>query len=155
MNELERQVFEMVLTEEERAVWNRRLIGDYISPDALWACTTCGACMQECPVNIEHVPAIVAMRQSLVMMEASFNEESSLLPTVYANLETNAVPWGGMAQSDRAAWAEDLGIKSAAEDSTMDVLFGLAVPEVTMNEQNVSPGRLQSLCSMPALNFAS
>lgn len=123
MNELERQVFEMVLTEEERAVWNRRLIGDYISPDALWACTTCGACMQECPVNIEHVPAIVAMRQSLVMMEASFNEESSLLPTVYANLETNAVPWGGMAQSDRAAWAEDLGIKSAAEDSTMDVLF--------------------------------
>lgn len=123
MNELERQVFEMVLTEEERAVWNRRLIGDYISPDALWACTTCGACMQECPVNIEHVPAIVAMRQSLVMMEASFNEESSLLPNVYSNLETNAVPWGGMAQSDRAAWAEDLGIKSAAEDSTMDVLF--------------------------------
>lgn len=123
MDENERCVFEMVFTEEERAVWNRRLIRDYISPDALWACTTCGACMQECPVNIEHVPAIVAMRQSLVMMEASFNEESSLLPNVYSNLETNAVPWGGMAQSDRAAWAEGLGIKSAAEDSTMDVLF--------------------------------
>ncbi|MCX7936714.1 MAG: (Fe-S)-binding protein [Chlorobi bacterium] len=123
MNELERQVFETVFTEQEREIWNRRLIGDYISPDALWACTTCGACMQECPVNIEHVPAIVAMRQSLVMMEASFNDESSLLPTVYSNLETNAVPWGGMAHSDRAAWAEGLGIKTAAEDSTMEVLL--------------------------------
>ncbi|MDW8074242.1 MAG: (Fe-S)-binding protein [Bacteroidota bacterium] len=123
MNELERQVFETVFTEQEREIWNRRLIGDYISPDALWACTTCGACMQECPVNIEHVPAIVAMRQSLVMMEASFNDESSLLPTVYSNLETNAVPWGGMAHSDRAAWAEGLGIKTAAENSTMEVLL--------------------------------
>ncbi|MCX7929259.1 MAG: heterodisulfide reductase-related iron-sulfur binding cluster [Chlorobi bacterium] len=123
MNELERQVFETVFTEHERTIWDRRLIGDYISPDALWACTTCGACMQECPVNIEHVPAIVAMRQSLVMMDASFNEEASLLPNVYSNLETNAVPWGGMSHSDRAAWAEGLGIKTAAEDSTMEVLF--------------------------------
>lgn len=123
MNELERAVFETVFTAEERAIWDRRLVGDYIPPEALWACTTCGACMQECPVNIEHVPAIVAMRQALVMMEASFTDESSLLPNVYSNLETNAVPWGGMAQSDRAAWAEGLGIKTAAEDSSMEVLF--------------------------------
>jgi Fe-S oxidoreductase len=123
MNTLEQEVFEMVFTDEERAVWQKRLVGDYISPDALWACTTCGACMQECPVNIEHVPAIVGMRQALVMMEASFNDESALLPNVYSNLETNAVPWGGMSHSDRAAWAEGLSIKTAAEDSDMEVLF--------------------------------
>jgi len=123
MSALEQQVFQMVFTEEEQALWQKRLVGDYISPDALWACTTCGACMQECPVNIEHVPAIVGMRQALVMMEASFNDESSLLPNVYANLETNSVPWGGMSHSDRAAWAEGLPIKTAAEDSTMEVLF--------------------------------
>jgi len=123
MTELERTVFETVFNEEERAVWNRRLVGDYIAQEALWACTTCGACMQECPVNIEHVPAIVGMRQALVMMEASFTEESALLPNVYSNLETNAVPWGGMAHADRAAWAEGIGIKTAAEDSTMEVLF--------------------------------
>jgi Fe-S oxidoreductase len=123
MNTLEQEVFEMVFTDEERAVWQKRLVGDYISPDALWACTTCGACMQECPVNIEHVPAIVGMRQAMVMMEASFNDESALLPNVYSNLETNAVPWGGMSHSDRAAWAEGLSIKTAAEDSDMEVLF--------------------------------
>lgn len=111
------------LTEQEQAVWDKKLIGDYVSPDALWACTTCGACMQECPVNIEHVPAIVGMRRSMVMMESAFNEESALLPDIYGNMETNAVPWGGFAQADRAQWAEGLGIKTAAEDATMDVLF--------------------------------
>jgi Fe-S oxidoreductase len=111
------------LTEAEQAVWDKKLIGDYINPDALWACTTCGACMQECPVNIEHVPAIVGMRRSMVMMESAFNEEAALLPDIYGNMETNAVPWGGFAQADRANWAEGMGIKTAAEDATMEVLF--------------------------------
>lgn len=111
------------LTTEEQAVWDKKLIGDYVSPDALWACTTCGACMQECPVNIEHVPAIVGMRRSMVMMESQFNEESALMPDIYGNMETNSVPWGGFGQSDRANWAEGLGIKTAAEDASMDVLF--------------------------------
>lgn len=111
------------LTAEEEAVWNRKLIGDYVLPDALWACTTCGACMQECPVNIEHVPAIVGMRRSMVMMESSFNDEAAFLPNVYGNMETNAVPWGGFAQADRAAWAEGTGVRTAAEDPDMDVLF--------------------------------
>lgn len=111
------------LQEHEQALWDKKLVGDYISQDALWACTTCGACMQECPVNIEHVPAIVGMRRSMVMMESQFNEESALLPDVYGNMETNAVPWGGFSQADRANWTEGMGIQTAAEDPTMDVLF--------------------------------
>ena len=111
------------LTEAEQAVMDKKLIGDYVSPDALWACTTCGACMQECPVNIEHVPAIVGMRRSMVMMESQFNEEAALLPDIYGNMENNAVPWGGFAQADRANWAEGMGIKTAADDAEMEVLF--------------------------------
>lgn len=111
------------LTADEQAVWDKKLIGDYINPDALWACTTCGACMQECPVNIEHVPAIVGMRRSMVMMESMFNDESALLPDIYGNMETNSVPWGGFGQADRANWAEGMGIKTAAEDASMEVLF--------------------------------
>lgn len=111
------------LTADEQAVWDKKLIGDYVSPDALWACTTCGACMQECPVNIEHVPAIVGMRRSMVMMESQFNDESALLPDIYGNMETNSVPWGGFGQADRANWAEGMGIKTAAEDASMEVLF--------------------------------
>jgi len=111
------------LSAEEQTTWNKKLIGDYVDPDALWACTTCGACMEECPVNIEHVPAIVGMRRSMVMMESQFNEESALLPDVYGNMETNSVPWGGFGHADRANWAEGMGIKTAAEDSSMEVLF--------------------------------
>ncbi len=122
-DETERQIFESTLNEQEREVWNKKLIGDYISPDALWACTTCGACMQECPVNIEHVPAIVGMRRSMVMMEAAFNDESALLPDIFSNIENNGVPWGGMSADDRAAWTEGMDIKTAAEDSQMEVLF--------------------------------
>lgn len=111
------------LTQEEQAIWDKKLIGDYVNPDALWACTSCAACMEECPVNIEHVPAIVGMRRSMVMMESAFNEESALLPDIYGNMETNSVPWGGFAAADRANWAEGLGIQTAAEDSDMEVLF--------------------------------
>lgn len=111
------------LTAAEQVIWDKKLIGDYVNPDALWACTTCGACMQECPVNIEHVPAIVGMRRSMVMMESMFNDESALLPDIYGNMETNAVPWGGFSQSDRANWAEGMNVKTAAEDASMEVLF--------------------------------
>ncbi|MFN6113526.1 MAG: (Fe-S)-binding protein, partial [Bacteroidota bacterium] len=85
--------------------------------------TTGGACMQECPVNIEHLRALVVMRRSMVMMESQFNDESALLPDIYGNMETNAVPWGGFGQADRANWADGMGIKTAAEDASMEVLF--------------------------------
>ncbi len=119
----ESQLFSILLNEDEQNIWNKKLVGDYVNPDALWACTTCAACMQECPVNIEHVPAIVGMRRSMVMMESSFNEESALLPDIYGNMETNSVPWGGFSEQDRANWTDGKGIKTAAEDPEMDVLF--------------------------------
>ncbi len=122
-DDVERGIFESTLNESERELWSKKLIGDYVSADALWACTTCGACMQECPVNIEHVPAIVGMRRSMVMMESSFNHEAELLPDIFSNIENNGVPWGGMAADDRAAWTEGMDIKTAAEDAEMDVLF--------------------------------
>lgn len=121
--EVQQGIFDRILTPDEQTVWNKKLIGDYVNPDALWACTTCGACMQECPVNIEHVPAIVGMRRSMVMMESSFNDEAALLPDIFGNMETNGVPWGGFSDSDRANWTEGTTVKTAAEDPEMEVLF--------------------------------
>ncbi len=105
---------EIALASDEKS-----LIGDYISKEALWQCTTCGACMRECPVMIEHVPAIVGMRRSLVMMEADFPAEAQV---ALDNLETNATPWAFSA-AERADWAEGLDIKTVAEDPELDVLF--------------------------------
>ena len=68
---------------------------------ALWACTTCGACMEVCPVYIEHVGEIIEMRRYLVQMEARFPEE---LLGLFENTEQRSNPWG-IAPADRAKWA--------------------------------------------------
>ncbi len=108
------------LTPQEQALLQKRFVGDYIPPEALWQCTTCGACMQECPVMIEHVPVIVELRRGLVMMEANFPGE---LQSAYGNLEINATPWA-FAAADRAAWAAGLPIKTLADDHTdYELLF--------------------------------
>ena len=75
-----------------------------IDPDVLWSCTTCGACVEQCPVDIEHVDHIVEMRRHQVLMESAFPTE---LGGLFRNLENKANPWG-MRQSTRLDWAKDL-----------------------------------------------
>ena len=78
--------------------------GAVLDSDVLWSCTTCGACVEQCPVDIEHVDHIVDMRRYQVLMESAFPEEAGIMLT---NLEHAADPWGrGAAQ--RLRWAEPL-----------------------------------------------
>ncbi len=107
------------LTSDEQAIIDKKLIGDYIPVEALWQCTTCGACQQECPVMIEHVPAIVEMRRSLVLMEANFPPE---VQPAFGNMENNYTPWA-FSSSERADWAEGTGVQTVAENADFDVLF--------------------------------
>jgi Fe-S oxidoreductase len=107
------------LSENNRVILDKKFIGDYENIEAIWQCTTCGACMQECPINIEHVPVIVGMRRSLVMMESNFPQE---IQPAMASLENNATPWA-FSSAERADWAAGLDIKTAAENPDFDVLF--------------------------------
>ncbi|MBK6963654.1 MAG: (Fe-S)-binding protein [Bacteroidales bacterium] len=86
---------------------NKSLLRDYISEEELWACTTCNACAQECPVNINHPTLIVDMRRYLVMEESS---APSGLKTMFANIENNGAPWQ-YSPEDRLLWAENLEMK--------------------------------------------
>ena len=97
----------------------RKLVHDFITPEELWACTTCMACVQECPVNIEHVDAIVDMRRDLVLMESAFPPE---VQVVFRNLENNFTPWAFSA-SNRADWAEGMNIPRMADGGEPEVLF--------------------------------
>lgn len=96
-----------------------KLIGDVVSQEELWACTTCGACMEACPLEIEHIPAIVDMRRYLAMTESSFPEEAA---TTFGNLETQSNPWG-MDNGTRGDWARGTGVTTMAEKSDVDYLF--------------------------------
>ena len=75
-----------------------------IDNDVLWSCTTCGACVNQCPVDIEHIDHIVDMRRNQVMIESSFPSE---LNGLFKNLESKGNPWG-MNASSRNAWIEEV-----------------------------------------------
>ena len=87
------------------------LVPGVIDEEVVWACTTCGACMQECPVDIEHVDTIVDLRRNLVMAESRFPAEAGAL---LRSLEGSGNPWG-MPQTQRADWAEGLGVRVVGE----------------------------------------
>ncbi|HET6667919.1 MAG TPA: (Fe-S)-binding protein [Intrasporangium sp.] len=78
--------------------------GAVIDDDVIWSCTTCGACVEQCPVDIEHVDAIVDMRRYKNLIESAFPSE---LGGLFKNLEKNANPWG-LAPRLRMDWAKDL-----------------------------------------------
>jgi len=82
---------------------SRSLLDDFIKREELWACTTCNACIEACPVNIDPMSIIVEMRRYLVMEESA---ASPSLNTMMTNIENNAAPWA-YAQADRANWINE------------------------------------------------
>ena len=92
---------------EEDGVAAKRLVPDVIEEDVLWSCTTCGACVEQCPVDIEHVDTILDMRRYEVLMEARFPTEAG---TMLRNIENRGDPWG-LGQSQRLDWTEGLGFE--------------------------------------------
>jgi Fe-S oxidoreductase len=92
--------------------YTRPLVGDaasfgVIDPDVLWSCTTCGACVEQCPVDIEHIDHIVDMRRYQVLIESSFPSEAG---TMLRNLENKGNPWG-LPSKNREDWATEVGFE--------------------------------------------
>ncbi|MGA7419894.1 MAG: (Fe-S)-binding protein [Acidimicrobiales bacterium] len=80
------------------------LVPSVIDPDVLWSCTTCGACVEECPVDIEHIDTIVDMRRYEVLMESRFPTEAGLM---LRNIENQGDPWG-LGAAKRIDWTQSL-----------------------------------------------
>ena len=91
-----------------------------IGKDVLWSCTTCRACQEICPAAIEHVGKIVELRRSMVLMEGDFPGEEVM--AAMEATEVNGNPFG-IGYAERGDWAENLGIKTLAEDAEVDVLY--------------------------------
>jgi Fe-S oxidoreductase len=95
----------------------RPLVGDeaangVIHPDVIWSCTNCGACVEECPVDIEHIDHIAGMRRHQVLIESAFPAEAS---TLLKNLENRGNPWG-MSEDRRAEWITELDFEVPVVD---------------------------------------
>lgn len=93
---------------------------DIFSNDALWSCTTCRACEEICPASIEHVNKIVELRRSMVLMEGEFPGEEVMASM--EQTEVNGNPFG-IGYASRGDWASELGVRTLAEESDIDVLY--------------------------------
>ncbi len=95
------------------------LLGGVIDDETLWACTSCGACEEACPVMIDYVDKIIAMRQGLVMTESRMPKE---LEQAFKSLEVNSNPWG-FGKNTRADWADGLDIKLWDKENPTEYLY--------------------------------
>lgn len=107
------------LTKVHRGEETRRMVGEVITEDVLWSCTTCGACHEACPVLIEPIPKILDMRRHLVMEEATFPEQ---MQETLRNLETRGHPYKGVS-AGRIDWAKGLRIAEASKLKEVDLLY--------------------------------
>ncbi|HEY7966586.1 MAG TPA: (Fe-S)-binding protein [Solirubrobacteraceae bacterium] len=99
-----------LLAAERGAFEGPPLVGGAVTDEVVWDCVTCGACVQACPVSIEHVDHIVDLRRHLVMVESRFPPEAE---PMMRDVERASNPWG-RAQSERGGWADGLGVRVLA-----------------------------------------
>jgi len=83
------------------------IVPNAVIDDVVWDCVTCGACVQECPVGIEHIDHVIDLRRNLVMVESRFPDEAG---TMLRDVDRTSNPWG-KPQADRMQWAEGLGVR--------------------------------------------
>jgi Fe-S oxidoreductase len=97
----------------------KKLLGEVVSEEEVWDCTTCGACMEVCPMLNEHIAKIMGLRQFGVLMESRFPDE---FQTLYRGLENQGNPWGINADT-RSDWAKDLEIPLISTKGETDILL--------------------------------
>lgn len=90
-----------------------------VTQDVIWSCTSCRACEEACPVNIEQTNLIFETRKNLVLMESKFPAE---MQTVFRNMENNFTPWA-FGSDTRADWCRGMGVKEMADHPTAEVLY--------------------------------
>jgi len=103
----------------------KALIGEVVTEDEIWACTTCRACQEMCPVYNEHIDKIIDLRRNLVLEQASIPETAE---GALRSIEARGHPWRGTTLS-RTDWAEGLEIKTLADDSDVDILYWVGCTE--------------------------
>ncbi len=132
------------------------LAGGVIDPDVLWSCVTCGACVQQCPVDIEHVDHIVDMRRYQVLIESAFPNE---LNGLFKNLEKNANPWG-VSPRQRLEWAKGLDfpvpqVGVDVEDAAgVDYLFWVGCAGAYEDRQKKTSQAVAELLHTAGVSFA-
>lgn len=108
-----------VRTEEQEEMLDQPVVGEVISEDALWQCTTCRSCAEQCPARIDQPEKILKLRTYQVSMESAFPSEAQ---QAFRNMETNGNPWG-IGWQKRADWAKDLDVPTLEENPDAEYVY--------------------------------
>jgi Fe-S oxidoreductase len=99
----------------------KTMIGDVVTEEEIWACTTCGACQEVCPVNVEHIRKIIDLRRNLVLAQSKMPESAQLM---LRNMQLRGHPWAGLQSLRlRGDWTSGLDLNLLAEGSNAHTLF--------------------------------
>ncbi|MCH2522462.1 MAG: 4Fe-4S dicluster domain-containing protein [Dehalococcoidia bacterium] len=121
-----------------------------LKESAVWDCVTCGACMEECPVMVEHVDSIVDMRRYLVMEQASMPEGAE---GVLLNMEQRGHPWSGN-QTSKTEWMEGLDIPTFADENEAEVLLWVGCTSALNEANQKAPRAMASILRVADIKFA-
>ncbi|MEV7516783.1 heterodisulfide reductase-related iron-sulfur binding cluster [Streptomyces diastaticus] len=144
------------LAEAERPLIGTAEENGVIDPDVLWSCTTCGACVEQCPVDIEHIDHIVDMRRYQVMIESAFPSEAG---TMLKNLEKKGNPWG-LAKKKRVEWTKEVDFEvpivgQDVEDLTeVDYLYWVGCAGALEDRAKKTTKAFAELLHMAGVKFA-
>ena len=138
----------IVAGEDEQA--EKPLIGRWIQEEALWDCLTCGACVEECPVGVEHISTIVDMRRFLVMEQADMPETAM---NALLSMEQRGHPWRGTTFT-RTDWAEGLDIPLLADHPEAEVLFWVGCTAALEQRSQSVARSMASVLKRAGVDFA-
>jgi Fe-S oxidoreductase len=133
-----------------RGEFDEPLLGPVIDESALWACTTCGACIDICPMQIEHVDDIIDIRREQVLMQGKFPKE---LENAFRGIENQANPWG-FAPDDRMKWAAGLAVKTIRENPDPDVLYWVGCAAAYNDRAKQTARAFVKILQAAQVNFA-
>ncbi|MET7417930.1 (Fe-S)-binding protein [Dactylosporangium sp. NPDC005555] len=142
----------LALAEKDRPLIGGADENGVIDPDVLWSCTTCGACVEQCPVDIEHVDHIVDMRRYQVLIESNFPTEAGVM---LRNLENKGNPWGA-AQSTRDDWTKGLGfdVPNVADGGDFEYLFWVGCAGAFEDRAKKTTRAVATLLNEAGVSFA-
>ncbi|MEV0567371.1 (Fe-S)-binding protein [Dactylosporangium sp. NPDC050588] len=142
----------LALAEKDRPLIGGVDENGVIDPDVLWSCTTCGACVEQCPVDIEHVDHIVDMRRYQVLIESNFPTEAGVM---LRNLENKGNPWGA-AQSTREDWTKglDFTVPNVADGGDFEYLFWVGCAGAFEDRAKKTTRAVATLLNEAGVSFA-
>jgi Fe-S oxidoreductase len=127
------------------------IVPNAVTDDIVWDCVTCGACVRECPVGIEHIDHVIDLRRNLVMVESRFPEEAGAM---LRDVDRTSNPWG-KPQADRTHWAEGLGVRVLqVGEPAPEVLFWVGCAPAFDERARKAAVSTAKLMQMAGVDFA-